>query len=64
MEIRKMAGWCLIVLGAAKVLQAIHLHAAPGQQMGPLSVVMISLLFTVGAACLWLNRAPWRSQSH
>lgn len=63
MEIRQMAGWCLILLGAVKVLHAIHLHTVMGQRAGTLSIVMISLLFTAGAAFLWLRKAPRRSQT-
>lgn len=63
MEIRKMVGWCLILLGVVKVLHAIHLNATTGHSVGTLSIFMISLLFTVGAAFLWLNRAPCRSHA-
>lgn len=62
MGIRKMAGWCLILLGAVKVFQAIHIHATSGRSLGAISAVVISLLFTSGAAFLWLGRAPWRAQ--
>ena len=63
MEIRKMVGWCLILLGVVKVFHAIHLQAVMGQKMGTLQIVMISLLFTVGAAFLWLNKSWRRSRT-
>jgi hypothetical protein len=56
-----MAGWCLILWGAVKVLHAVHLSATAGHQVGALSAILISLLFTCGAALLWLERAPWRA---
>lgn len=63
MEIRKMAGWCLILLGVVRVFQTIHLQTVKAEGVGPISVALISLLFTVGAAFLLLNKAPWRSQT-
>lgn len=62
MEIRKMAGRCLILLGAARVFQVVHLQATTGQSPGTLSAVVIALLMTAGAAFLWLDKVPWRSQ--
>jgi hypothetical protein len=63
MEIRKMAGWGLILLAVVKVLQAIHLQTMLGESMNTLSAVVISLLFAAGAAFLWLNKVPWRSET-
>jgi hypothetical protein len=63
MEIRKMAGWCLILMGVVKVLHAIHLQTMMGQSVNTLSAFVISLLFAVGAAFLWLDKVPWRSQT-
>ncbi len=57
MEIRKMAGWCFILLGVIRVLQSIHLHKVIGQQISTFQTIVISLLFTVGAAFLWRNRS-------
>jgi hypothetical protein len=58
MKVRKLAGWCLILLGTATVFQAIYLHARWGESVGVLFVVVVSLLFIGGAALLWLKRAP------
>ena len=63
MEIRKMAGWCLILLGIVKVLHVIYLQTVTGHRAGALYAIMISLLFTGGAAFLWLKSAPERSQT-
>jgi hypothetical protein len=63
MAIRKMAGWCLILLGAVRVFQAIHIYTTSGHSLGTISAVVISLLLTAGAAFLWLDRAPWRAQA-
>ena len=63
MEIRKLVGWFLLVLGAAKVFQAIHLQSAAGRSADALSAVLISLLIAGGAALLWLDKAPWRPRA-
>lgn len=56
MDIREMAGWCLILFGVINVLHAIYLNATMGQRMTTLYTVITSLLFTAGAALLWLNK--------
>jgi len=56
MEIRKMAGWFFILMGVIRVLQSIHLHRAIGQEISTFNAILISLLFTAGAAFLWRNR--------
>jgi hypothetical protein len=61
MAIRKMAGWCLILLGIINVLHSIHLHAVMGQQTTTLNTIVTSLLFTVGAAFLFHRKNNRRS---
>ena len=56
MEIRKMAGWCLIIFGVINVLHAIYLYKLLGQSMSTLYTFITALLFTIGAAFLWLPR--------
>lgn len=56
MEIRKMAGWFFILMGVISVLQYIHLHRITGQGISTFKAILISLLFTIGAAFLWRNR--------
>jgi hypothetical protein len=56
MEPRKMAGWCLILFGVIKVLHAIYIHGTEGRGMTVLYAFVTSLLFTSGAAFLWLNK--------
>jgi hypothetical protein len=56
MEPRKMAGWCLILFGVINVLHAVHLYATMGRGMTTLYALITSLLFTAGAAFLWLNK--------
>ena len=58
-----MVGWLLLVLGAAKVFQAIHLQSTAGRGVSALSAVIISLLIAAGAALLWLDKAPWRPRA-
>jgi hypothetical protein len=55
MEIRNMAGWCLILFGLINVLHAVHLHFTAGGEVGTLYRIITSLLFTGGAACLMLK---------
>ncbi len=63
MHVRKMAGWCLILVGVAKVFQGIYLQAVMGQSVDVFEAVIASLLLTVGATFLWLGRAPWHHRS-
>lgn len=56
MEPRKMAGWCLILFGVINVLQAIYIHDTEGRGMSVRYAFVTSLLFTLGAACIWLNK--------
>lgn len=56
MEPRKMAGWCLILFGVINVLHAVYLHGTQGRGMTVLYALVTSLLFTLGAAFLLLNR--------
>ena len=61
MDIRKMAGWCLILFGVINVLHGVHQYATFGRGMSTLYVFVTSLLFTGGAALLLLNRKAARS---
>jgi hypothetical protein len=63
MHVRKMAGWCLLLVGVAKVFQGIYLEAEMGHSMDVFHAVAASLLLTVGVAVLWLGRAPWHHGS-
>lgn len=56
MEPRKMAGWCLITFGIINVLHAIYMNETRGRVITTLFIIITSLLFTLGAACLWLNK--------
>lgn len=56
MEIRKMAGLCLILFGVINVLQAIHIYGRYGRGISTTQAFVTSLLFTAGAAFLWLNK--------
>jgi hypothetical protein len=56
MNVRKMAGWCLILFGVINVLHAIHLNARMGLGVTTFYTFITSLLFTTGAALLWLNK--------
>ena len=55
MSVRKLMGWLLVVVGAARVFQAIYLQAAGGQGVGVSQAAIISLLLSGGAALLWLS---------
>lgn len=61
MNMSKMAGWCLILTGAAKVFQAIYLQAVMSHSVSTFHIIVTSLLLTVGAAFFWLGRVPWRT---
>lgn len=56
MDIRKMAGWCLILFGVINLLHAINTHATMGREMSVPYIFLTSLLFTAGAAFLWLKK--------
>ena len=56
MEPRKMAGWCFILFGVIHLLHAVHLQATTGRGITTLYALITSLLFTLGAAFLWLNK--------
>jgi hypothetical protein len=58
-----MAGLLLILLGVVKVFQAIHLQTVTGESVGMLYAALMALLFTAGAACLWLTRVSRRTES-
>jgi hypothetical protein len=51
-----MAGWCLIIFGVINVLHAIYINETEGRGMSVLYAFVTSLLFTLGAAFLWLNK--------
>ena len=53
MSVYKLMGWLLVVIGVARVFQAIHLQGAGAPQ-----AVVISLLLAGGAALLWLGGPP------
>ncbi len=61
MEPRKMAGWCLILFGVINVLHAVYMTETKGRVMTTFFIIVTSLLFTLGAACLWLNNKGRRS---
>ena len=56
MDVRKMAGWCLILFGVINVLHAIYQHETFGRGMTTVYALVTSLLFTAGAALLWLKK--------
>ena len=56
MDVRKMAGWCLILFGVINVLHAIYQYETFGRGMTTLYALVTSLLFTGGAAFLWFKR--------
>jgi hypothetical protein len=57
MKIRKMIGWCLILFAVINVLHAVHLHRIMGWEISASYAFITALLFTGGAAALWLNKA-------
>ncbi|HEX8749098.1 MAG TPA: hypothetical protein VF717_18120 [Pyrinomonadaceae bacterium] len=63
MEPRKMAGWCLILFGLINVLHAIYMQGTQGRGITVLYAFITSLLFTLGAAFLWLNKKGRSSRS-
>lgn len=56
MDVRKMAGWCLILFGVINVLHGIYQYETFGRGMTTLYTFVTSLLFTCGAALLWLKK--------
>ena len=61
MEPRTMAGWCLILFGIINVLHAVNIYTTTGRGMTVLYTLVTSLLFTAGAAFLWVNKKGRRS---
>lgn len=55
-EIKTMAGWCLILFAVINVLHEIHLTSVGRGQPGIAYALATSILFTAGAALLWRHK--------
>jgi len=64
MNARKMAGLFLIVLGLARIFQALSEHARPEHTGSSLYVFLTAFLFTLGAALVWWDSKWWNVDSH
>ena len=53
MNLQKMLGWFLIVMGLVQIFRAIHLNTNYGREVGSFYVFVTALLFTAGAALWW-----------
>ena len=56
MDVNKLAGWCLIVLGLVNIFREVMLTVRENAQPGALYALVTALLFTFGA--VFLIRKP------
>ena len=58
MDVNKLAGWCLILLGAINVLHEIFVTYRDGGTPGAFYALVTALLFTFGAVLLIRKPIP------
>lgn len=64
MDINKLAGWCLILLGLANVLrEVVILTREKGAQPGAIYALATALLITLGAVFLIRKPIPQRRKT-
>ncbi len=60
MDINKLAGWCLIILGAANVLREVVILTRENGSPGAVYALVTALLITLGAVLLIRKPIPHR----
>ena len=64
MDINKLAGWCLIILGVANVVrEVVILSRENGSQPGAIYALATALLITLGAVFLIRKPIPQRRKA-
>ena len=61
MNVNKLAGLCLIILGAINALHEIYLRTTRMREPGIGYALVTALFFTVGAALLWRRKISQRN---
>lgn len=66
MDVNKLAGWCLIVLGVVNVLHEIFIRWRDNSVPGVPYAIVTALFFTFGFVLLWrkpINPRPVRPKA-
>ena len=63
MDINKLAGWCLIILGVANVLREVVILTRENGSPGAIYALATALLITLGAVFLIRKPIPQRRKA-